>query len=791
MPDSAAAEDPHPVSTTPAALPAPAWRFHPGDLLAAILVIGWAVFMLMRIRYGLDLTDEGMYLSATDRLLRGDITFRDDQESPVRPYNLLMSWLWYPGGGFSLLAARSVGVALQLTQMVAVWLVVRRGWGAWLAAIAAVMVPRVPLMAIWSPGYNDLACTFSMVFAACLALSGTSAEDRGGRRWAAAWGAVAGVALVLDGLSYMPTLALAVVPVGMVVWGRWRGSWRHPWVVGGAAALATTLVGVLGFVGWVLGSGLGSAWMADTHAVYMQQNLAFPLLERVTACVGLMRGFGIHLVVTVVLLAAVRWTASWLAARSRRVGASVVFGVGLLAALAYDLFGDTRLNAGQYDLVQALYLASAAKWKYQVLLTQMEMGAACVMVFVLPGGIRDAWRGRTGGLSGMTLAVAVIVLFGAINAVSSTIAGYSGLSIRAAVEAIGAAGAGAFLLRLNPAAPMQSSAGRAAWVPAAPAVLCQVILAALAGAAGWTLVYRDAVPADCTATFVHAPLAGVKSTPQRVAAIGALQEWVDAHEAPDARLLSYHDAPGLYFITRRRPVLAYTWTTPLWPWNNVAAADAWCGGLIAQMEQAGIHPDFCVRNLANPYQAPFPCGLRLNDPIHAYANAHFHPVWRCWPYEVLVPNDARTPPAQPVTLVDALAPGADSATAEAPAGAGDFEVYCGPTDHDPTGALDVNVDPAVASDLLASLTERGSEPIALRLRIASDSPDFYVAIVMDHAFAPMPGMGDRACTGWDVTFPGGKDVMRGFAILRRGPVRPRYTFRQLSLEKLPPVPGPP
>ena len=102
---------------------------HPGDLFAAALLVAWAVFMCLRIRYGFDLTDEGMYVSSTDRLLHGDLPFRDDQENPLRQFDVLMSWFWHPFGGFSLIAARTVGVVMQLTQMVAVWVLVRHWLG--------------------------------------------------------------------------------------------------------------------------------------------------------------------------------------------------------------------------------------------------------------------------------------------------------------------------------------------------------------------------------------------------------------------------------------------------------------------------------------------------------------------------------------------------------------------------------------------------------------------------------------------------------------------------------------
>ena len=795
MADSAA-DHPHPLSAVPAELsapaptPAPTWRFAPGDLLAALLVISWAVFMLMRISYGLDLTDEGMYLSETDRLVRGDVPFRDDQESPIRPFNLLLSWVWGPAGGFSLIGARTVGVALQIAQMATLWLVVRRWWGAWVAAVAVLMVPRVPLLAIWTPGYNDLATTFIIVFAACLALSGDSdatSDARAGRRWAASWGVAAGAALALAGLSYLPTLALAVVPLAMVGWGRWRGSWRHSWMVAGLAALATVALVMAAAVAWLLLTGLGPVWLADARSTFRQQSLAMPVGERVMTFLRLLWPFAVHLAVTALMLAVVRFFAGRLARARQWWVQGGLIGGGLLAAMAYDFHAAPLLTPEQSATVHALYLQSMEPWKYQVLFTQMVVGAACCLVFVLPGGLKAMWRGRSGGHAALTLALIAIGSFGAITALSSTIAGYSGLGIRGAVEALGAAGVGAFLIRCNPA---PFPAQRAAMFPSFMAGTSQAVLAVMVAAAGWTLVYRDDAPAGCTATFHHAPLAGVHSTPQRVRAIEALQDWIDAHAAPDARMLAYHDVPGLYFAARRRPVLAHTWTSVYWPWNHVDAADAVNGGLIAHMQQAGLQPDFCVRNLANDYFQPYPAGFRLNDPVHAYVSAHFQPAWRCWPYEVLVPRDPQVPPAASVTVIDAVA----SAGAPTAKDTGHFRVYSGPVDQRVDGALVLDVDQGAASPLLATLTMPGADVATLRLRVDGDGSGFLVLMVIGEKILTLPDPPDPNCQGWEITFPavaGGQAIERGFAIVRSGLGRPSYAFRRLALEELPPVPGPP
>jgi len=798
-----------------------AWRPDRGDVLAGMLLVAAAVFVWLRIHDGFDLTDEGMYLSSIDRLVRGDLPFRDAQENPVRQFDLLMSWLGRPCGGFTLIGWRVLGAGLEIAQMVAVWVLIRRWLGSYVAAVAALMVPRVPLLEIWTPAYNDLSCTFSIVFAAAVAMTG-SADDLGQtaenarktRNNAVIWGTVAGISLVLDGLSYLPTLGLAVVPVGMMLWGRWRGSWRHPWVVGGAAALVTTAVAVAGLVAWLLGAGLGADYLADVRAAFAQQRIAFPLIDRLALFPELLTTFAIHVAVTVAAFAVMRTNAVRLVARPSLAGA--VIGAVLLALILFDLYVGPGFSSQQYAHLLGLYGDSTTVWKYRILFTQMVLGVAAVVVFVLPSGLRDLWRGRTGGYAALSLAMVAIGGYGLYVAISSTFTVYSGLAIRSAVEALGAAGLGAFIVALarrggmSPAhADIVGVSGQKEVAPALPApalpalalpaIACQTLIAALAGYAGWTLIYRDAPIDQLTATYTRAPLQGIHSSPQRVAAISALQDWVDSHTAPNARMLAYHEVPGLYFVTGRRPVLSYTWTTPFWPWNNQEASDALWSGVLAQMLQSGVAPDVCIRNDANDYNRPNPAGMRLNDPVHAYVAAHYRVVWQHWPYEALLPCAPGTSPPEPVTVVDALAPDPPDALSPDPApipaadgiAAGTLRFCSGPHTHTADGTLELVVAPDSTSPLLATLTVHGTASVRLRLHIDSDSPGYYVLVMVGGRVAGMPGMQDRTCHGWDCTFQAGEETDRGFGIFCVGEVQPKYVFKTLKLQEFPAIPADP
>ena len=780
---------------------------HPGDLFAAALLVAWAVFMCLRIRYGFDLTDEGMYVSSTDRLLHGDLPFRDDQENPLRQFDVLMSWFWHPFGGFSLIAARTVCVVMQLTQMVAVWVLVRHWLGRerfptdslandtaapdgaeiplphrcapWIAACAAMLVPRTPLLAMWAPGYNDLAVTFITVHAVALGMAGS-----GGRKTALAWGTLAGMAYALAVLCYAPMVSLFVVTMAMAGWGWWRDGWRHPWVVAAAGAGAAVAAAVAAYSCWILASGLGHDLHTSIVAMIDQQAEASPLLARFLFCLTLISGFLVHLLVSVLILIGMRWLLVRPRARAdaddgtrRSAAGAGIVGWGLLILFAYNLWGWPQVTRYQYQQFFLLYGPGGTVTMFRILFTQMVIGVAGILVFVVPDGVKALTRGRADGLSGVMAALAVFAALAMVTAVASTITGYSGLNIRGPAEAIGAAGIAVFLLRAR--APSRSAA--------LIALVGQIAMAAMVGYAAWVLVYHDPSPAECTATYAHGPLAGVHSTPEKVVPFEALQTWIDANEPADARMIAYHDVPGLYFATRRRPALPYAWTTPNWPFNNPQASNRWFAALVDDLTREA-QPDFCVRCLLyHDYGQPMPTVYRGNDPLHVYVNTHYRPVWRCWPYEVLTPLPPGAEPVMPTTLIDVLAP-PDPA---APPTIANAQINAGITaDADADGNLVLTAD-ATAPDIVAALTVHGGDEIALRLTLESQSPGFTVLLLQDGGTDFIPCGNFRSCHRWDVTFPAGPVVDRGFAIMRDPGCTGPFVFHRLSLARFPAVPGPP
>ncbi len=738
------------------------------DAVALGLLVVWCVLFFLRIHYGIDVTDEGMYLSTIDRLCRGDLPFRDDQENPLRQFDVLIAVLGRPFGGFSIIGLRCVGILLQIAQMAALWLVVRRWRGAWIAALTAGLIPCLPLYGIWTPGYNETATAMVVIAGACLACMGSAGG--GSRRAVIGWAVAAGVAMALAWLCYLPAVALAVVPVLMMIMGFWRGIRGHPWRLGGAVTLGTAAAVVAIDAAWIVFSGLGPDWVAAVRDTVSLQQSCVPLGQRVWLCMGILSGPFWQALVTGSMFACIRWVfprfpatiAAWLSAAL------------LAAALAIDLsyLPAAFLRPG------ATNFFGASPWMMRVILAEMEIGVAGAAVFVVPDAGAAWWRGRTDADAGVGVALTVFLLFAGICAIASTIVGFNAMHIRAAVLVLGAAGSAGFLARRPARVP-----------PLAVAIAGQLLVAALLGIQAWLLVDKDARPKECTAAFSHAPLLGLHSTPAQVAAVDALCTWIDGHEPRDARMIAYSDLPGLYFATGRLPALDWTWTSPYWSWVGGAATDDFSTRMLGRMISRGTVPAFCVRHLAEqglgaPGSAAnsLPHGYCLVDPLHAYVNAHFRPVWRQWPFEVLVPRDATTPWQEPRFLLDLFqSSDHDDPTARV------FLSQGVALDHRADGAL-VLTAPASAVDSMAiALFEHGGDEVALRLRLDCNGPLY--PLVSDEVDGERT---TNACThgsgGWDATFIGGALRDRGFALVLRGDssnAERHCVIRGLSLARFP------
>ncbi len=739
--------------------------FRRGDVLALLLLLAWTGLFLARTQVGFDLTDEGFYLATSDRLALGDLPFRDEQENPLRQFDVLNAAIL--PAHFTIFQVRALGVALQITQMLALWLVLRRRLGAWVAVFAACLVPCVMLRGIWTPGYNEWATAMTVVAAGALAGGLT-----GSRRSRIACGAVAGLALGLAWLSYAPTVLLAPVPALLVAAGfgkNWRKPWEYPAFTSGTLALGIAAGVVAADVALLAAKGLIPAWTLAIHDSVAQQQTFVPLLSRIGLCWDMCAPARHHLLATIAGLLVLRWIAEKPPWGARALLNSAILAAGIILIIA----GNLAFLLGNLHADDAF---GTSGWIIDLWYAEAVLGLAASVVFVFPAaGIALFRREKTDSdhaAIALALLAVIFILFAIITALSSTLRALNGLHIRGALLAVGAAG---FALWLRSRPPVQARA------LAGTAIFAQTGVAAVVAVAVWHLSFLDAEPAACTAVLTRPPLAGLRTLPARARAIDAVQAWIAAHVPADARMIAYHYLPGMYFAASRRPALDWVWTDP--------AYSSGFSAMLARMESAGHAPGLCIRGLVNADGDPAAYGL--DDPIHAYVAEHFVPAVRFWPFEILVPRDQILMAFKPVMLVDAVstAPFAANAQVMLPPSS---TLAPGP---DGTAVITTTA-PADGAAALCMVLEHGGEGISLRLRVSCETPGVFAMPTWNQQMIAIdprnPGRHGEDCPGWDVTFPAGPAGDRGFVVIAppwsgpgAAPAVRRVVFRRLSLEALP------
>ncbi|MCY3020596.1 MAG: hypothetical protein NTW87_16375, partial [Planctomycetota bacterium] len=224
------------------------------ESLGILVFIGLAGLGWHRIHLGVDLTDEGFYLSTPYRYTLGDLPFRDETMNPYRMFDILLAPVFRLWPGMTVLQARVLGLALDLGSLFAVYLLLKRRAPPILVALACVS-GAFGCGNIWTPGYNLLGRDLLLLGVCAWLGSCLQTRPWAGRTLAF----VGGVLACLSCIAYGPNVLIASVPLALLAWLALRGRLRSP-------TAARTLVfaaswGALGL--GCLATGLASGLYAD------------------------------------------------------------------------------------------------------------------------------------------------------------------------------------------------------------------------------------------------------------------------------------------------------------------------------------------------------------------------------------------------------------------------------------------------------------------------------------------------------------------------------------------------
>lgn len=566
-----------------------------GRALAAIRErrLGWPLLfaavvtalLAVRIRYGVDITDEGIYAVLPLRFVQGARPFIDEL-SPLQGSGVaMMPFVWLfttlaAGTGGLILALRSLYLVLTLVAAATSFVFLRRIAPERVAlAVSFVPVAFIP-WGMPSAGYGNLAM---LATAISIATAGVAMYGEARRPWL--WAFWAGLASAFAALCYPTTvvaLLLALVWLSLV-----SRSWRTTlaFLVGCAvvgvpaiAFLARGVAGIPSFLAFVRAatSPAGSGG-APTYAGG---------LAKIPRLAGQAVAFLLALKRVWVLLA----IALVLRPRPRWAPLAIAFGIA-------------------WSAIPVLVLKETASVP-TTMATMLHLTALLVYL-LLPSTRRPA----------LTWALAMATVYAVVIIYSST--GEFEVWAVGSLTALPAI----LLVLLSPALSMRPSG---AWRRLSSGVslgsvgLVLTVAVACMGLASW----QDAAPITMRTPIDWGPWRGTVTTAGRARMLASLRDDLARHAGARDVILAFDENPGVYLLTAARP-------TPTTIWYGSGAdneSSAVVDGMFRDIMRArGAVPTVVVRNTLT---VTYPAGS-LTD---AWVSAGYRVVASRPGYDVLVPR---------------------------------------------------------------------------------------------------------------------------------------------------------
>jgi hypothetical protein len=496
---------------------------------------------LTRIRFGINVGDEGLYLASPLRYALGDVPLRDEFLNVDRMFDLVLTPLFLLAPDISVFQVRLVWLLAQCVSMVGIFLLFRRFAPPAAVAIAAAATIWLPVI-IWTPGYHLMGLHF-FVLGWTLWLSGCLAQRLGAQL---ALGATGGLVYFLGAVSYIPLLAAGIVPT-VVLLGEWRRGERRSATATATVALfgglaAATLALLLAFARF----GLVGAWLEAHRDMSLVGRYAVSWLSMAGT-------FVLHaaLELPTALLAAALVALMVLATRfgARRSKRLRMLSLLLAAAFAVGLVVMLLRPVG--EPVRVLYFGRAQRVTYLVL--GLHLGALAFARGWTQRPDDRSWRLVYWSMTGGAL------VFGVCHGVFST----QVFKIMFAVLPLAVAGMAAVARQLSVEVKLPAQRRQAFMFLT---LLCLTLVAASAVARhNHNYVNRQIAggPAGIdrlTRVFAHPRLAGIRSYPDQVRSLEGVLWYLSTRIEPGDFLLAYEGVPLINYLTATRPALDHSFT---------------------------------------------------------------------------------------------------------------------------------------------------------------------------------------------------------------------------------------
>jgi hypothetical protein len=564
-------------------------------LFSSLVFVLLCVFGYLHATKGIDLTDEGFYLSTSMRYSLGDVPFRDEPQSTGHPFDLLVSLVFLVFPDISLLQIRTLGLAFDIASVFILFLFFSRYAPPLIVALTCSAAFLINC-GILSPSYNLLSRGFSILALTSYLFAWVSER----KRHRILCSALGGGFLGLSVLSYPSQILLIAIPVALIIFCLSSATHRHAfcgpslWFVGSfVSSLVVALILIVSF-GLLPDFIEGLSLMQDitpfgTFGPWVKLHILLQELSRI-----LPYGLGI---MGVYLLA-------FLITFTKRQRFSLVFVVvAIVAIFSILLIPSPPANLTMLSFSLTLTLVSL------FLAHKVDRESSPTITWDMIRNYTIVWG-------------FLLVLIYGVTSGNSVLQCRNGIAPLLVAGVVTSYRFGGHYTARGGSASMK--AGK--W----PAFVCIALVPFILSGLKYSHhnIYRDLDIDKLTSRFTHPRLKGIYSTPEKVGVLEDLLDYLDQRVKPKDYFLAYNYIPMLYFLTHTRPAYGAAWARNDWPLSFRER-------LLSKMIESNRIPEYCVRMLTWPMDNwKRIMSYDERSPLDSFVHSNYYLEHIIYPFEI-------------------------------------------------------------------------------------------------------------------------------------------------------------
>ena len=567
-------------------------------LLSACLFFLLLGFGYLHATKGIDLTDEGMYLSTSMRYSLGDVPFRDEIMNVMRPFDVLTSVVFRVYPDISLLQMRCLGLFIHIISYTILFLFLSRYAPPFFVALAcSVMFLINNVYGIMSPSYNLLSSDFSLIamtlwLSACVLVR---------KYYRILFSVLAGFFLSLSVLSYFPLVLLICIPLVIIASGFFFSEKRFVFFQPSVTFTGTFIGLMILALIIIVSSGLLPNFVESLLLATSTTQLAStPWVKIINLLRDIWYAMPNGLIVSCVLL----FTLFIIPWRNRKKF-GLFYGIISIIIILVTFYSMLSRAITKTIISFSLILGLASFF----LNYKGDSKLSNDIRWIITRNLGLIWGFISFGLYGVSSGKIYI----------ACLLGLSPIFIFGMV---------ALYHFLNHLVIFRytSSIKRLMW----PAIVFLMIIPFLIAALNYNYnyIYREVEIEKLTSRFNHPKLKGIYSTPGKVFALEELLNYLQGKVKPGDYFLAYNYIPMLYFLTHTRPAYGAAWARDDWPISIRT-------NLVKKMIENNRIPPYCVRMLAYPWDN-WNVGMpyKKDSPLDTFINSHYYLKKIIYPFEI-------------------------------------------------------------------------------------------------------------------------------------------------------------